>query len=135
MPQQFQIEYELRARQNGYDVSDAGGRAYDAIWVLALALNHTMTMVKSGNINGTHCENVTGSLVPLEQFNYSNEKMGCLIQWNIQQTNISGVSVRKDYQIMVADYYFSCHRGLFSLMLMVREYRMSYTSNNTNIMV
>ncbi|KAL5471142.1 hypothetical protein EMCRGX_G029225 [Ephydatia muelleri] len=92
MPQQFQIEYELRAWQNGYDVSDAGGRAYDAIWVLALALNHTMTMVKSGNINGTHCENVTGSLVPLEQFDYSNEKMGCLIQWNIQQTNISGVS-------------------------------------------
>eukprot|EP00731_Ephydatia_muelleri_P036321 Em0235g2a len=94
-PQQFQTEYELRARQNGYIVSDAGGRAYDAIWVLARALNHTMAMVKSGNINGTHCENATGSLVPLEQFNYSNEKMGCLIQWNIQQTNISGVSLKE----------------------------------------
>ena len=94
-PQQFQIEYELRAHQNGYIVSDAGGRAYDAIWVLARALNHTMAMVKSGNINGTHCENATGSLVPLEQFNYSNEKMGCLLQWNIQQSNFSGVSVRK----------------------------------------
>ena len=56
---------------------------------------HTMAMVKSGNINGTHCENVTGPLVPLEQFDYSNEKMGCLIHWNIQQRNFSGVSVRK----------------------------------------
>ena len=96
MPQQFQAEYVSRARQYGYSVSDAGGRAYDAIWVLALALNHTMAMVRSGNINGTDCENAIGTLVPLEKFEYSNEKMGCLIQWNIQQTNISGVSVRRN---------------------------------------
>ena len=94
LPQQFQTEYVSRAVQNGYHVSDAGGRAYDAVWVLALALNRTMAMVGSGNINGTGCENATGSLVPLEQFQYSNERMGCLIQWNIQRTNISGVSVR-----------------------------------------
>jgi hypothetical protein len=78
-----------------YNVSDAGGRAYDAVWVLAIALNRTMTMVKTANINGTGCENTTGSLVPLEQFQYSNEMMGCLIQWNIQMTNISGVSVKE----------------------------------------
>ena len=80
---------------NGYYASDAGGQAYDAVWVLALALNRTMAMVGSGNINGTGCGNVTGSLVPLERFQYSNERMGCLIQWNIQRTNISGVSVRR----------------------------------------
>eukprot|EP00731_Ephydatia_muelleri_P020686 Em0013g413a len=48
-------------------------------------------MVNKGNINGTGCENISGSLVPLEQFQYSNEKMGCLIQYNIQMTNFSGV--------------------------------------------
>ena len=68
---------------------------YDAIWILALALNKTLSMVEAGNssIAGTGCENATGSLVPLEEFSYSNEKMGCLIQWNLQQTNFSGVSV------------------------------------------
>ena len=81
------------ALQGRYNPTDGGGRMYDAVWILAIALNHTMAMVKSGNINGTGCENTSGSLVPLEQFQYSNEKMGCLIQYNIQNTNFSGVSV------------------------------------------
>ena len=67
---------------------------YDAIWILAMALNRTMAMLKTGNTTGTGCENISGSLMPLEAFNYSNEKMGCLIQHNIQITNFSGVSVR-----------------------------------------
>ena len=58
-----------------------------------MALNRTAIMLNKGNINGTGCENISGSLVPLEQFQYSNEKMGCLIQYNIQMTNFSGVSV------------------------------------------
>ena len=82
-----------------YEVSDAGGRAYDAVWILAGALNRTTAMVKSGNINGTGCENITGSLVPLDQFQYSNEKMGCIIQYNIQITNFTGVSVRVHFSI------------------------------------
>ena len=61
--------------------------------ILAIALNNTLTAVESGDINGTGCEGVRGSLVPLEEFSYSNEKMGCVIQWNLQQTNFSGVSV------------------------------------------
>ena len=72
---------------------DAGVRLYDVMWVLAIALNNTATMVRSGDINEIGCSNVSGSLVPLEEFDYSNEKMGCLIQWNLQQTNFSGVSV------------------------------------------
>ena len=63
------------------------------MWVLAIALNNTAAMVRSGDINETGCSNVSGSLVLLEDFDYSNEKMGCLIQWNLQQTNFSGVSV------------------------------------------
>ena len=92
-PQQFQDEYNYLAQQGGYGITYGGGRLYDAVWILAVALNRTMAMVKSGDINGTGCENITGALVPLEQFQYSNEKMGCLIQYNIQITNFSGVSV------------------------------------------
>ena len=75
------------------------GVMYDVIWVLALVLNKTMAMISSGDISGTNCENVSGSLVPLEQFNYSNEKVGCLIQWNLQQTNFNGVTVSARHHV------------------------------------
>ena len=91
--QKFMNDYASRCDEEHYYATDDGGRAYDAVWVLALALNNTMAMYRSGDINGTGCENVSGSLVPLENFTYTNGKMGCLIQWNIQQTNISGVTV------------------------------------------
>ena len=66
---------------------------YDALWALAFALHQTMTMVNSGDIDGTGCQNAFGTLVPLQEFTYSNEKMGCLIQWNLQWTNFSGLTV------------------------------------------
>ena len=83
----------MRAKAGGYDFVDAGVRLYDVVWVLAFALNSTLSMVESGDISETGCENISGSLVPLEEFNYTNEKMGCLIQWNLQETNFLGGSV------------------------------------------
>ena len=50
-------------------------------------------MVNSGNISVTGCEGLSGSLVPLENFTYGNQKLGCLIQWNLQQTQFSGVTI------------------------------------------
>ena len=88
---EFVDNYENRTASE-YDRVLAGVM-YDVIWVLALSLNKTMTMINSGNINETNCENVSGSLVPLEHFNYTNEKIGCVIQWNLQRTNFNGVSV------------------------------------------
>ena len=90
---EFEELYERRAREEGYNIIDTGARLYDVMWVLAIALNKTMMAVESGDINGTGCEDVPGSLVPLEEFSYANEKMGCVIQWNLQQTDFSGVSV------------------------------------------
>ena len=90
---EFATEFRIRAGKS-QDIA-YGGLVYDVIWMLALALNKTLSMVDAGNLSviGTGCENVTGSLVPLEEFSYSNEKMGCLMQWNLQRTNFSGVSV------------------------------------------
>ena len=87
------MEYEKRGRSGGYNTITHGSRMYDALWALAFALNQTMTMVDSGDINGTGCQNASGSLVPLHEFNYGNEMMGCLIQWNLQWTNFSGLTV------------------------------------------
>ena len=90
---EFATKFRTRAGES-QDIA-YGGIVYDAIWILALALNKTLSMVEEGNssVIETDCKNATGSLVPLEEFNYSNEMMGCLIQWNLQRTNFSGVSV------------------------------------------
>ena len=89
----FKERYEERARRGNYTVVNQAYKLYDALWVLALALNHTDAMIRGSDVGGTGCETVPGSLVPLEEFNYTNAKIGCLIRWNIQCTNLSGLSV------------------------------------------
>ena len=69
------------------------GIAYDAIWALALGLNATQEMVERNDSAETGCSNTSGRLVPLHEFDYSNEMMGCVIRWNLEQTNFTGVSV------------------------------------------
>ena len=41
----------------------------------------------------TDCEGMDGDLVPLNEFNYSNAFMGCVIRYNLQQTDFVGMSV------------------------------------------
>ena len=97
---EFETEYQKRGKEGGYDTITRGSRIYDGLWALAFALNHTMTMVNSRNIDGTLCQNASGSLVPLHQFTYSNELMGCLIQWSLQETDFSGLSVSRKHKIL-----------------------------------
>ena len=82
-----------RATAENFTVVDTGYVIFDALWVLALALDNTMSMVNNRDIGQTNCENVSGTLVNLETFNYKNAKMGCIIRWNLNNTNFSGVSV------------------------------------------
>ena len=91
----FNETYEERARRNHYNTTSQAYKLYDVMWVLGLALNSTNAMLENRNIdiNGTGCEDLPGSLVPLEMFDYSNKKLGCLIRWNIQRTNFSGLTV------------------------------------------
>ncbi len=89
----FNNNFEERGRREGFSTSGVAYNLYDALWLFALALNDTDAMVKNGDISGTGCESVPGSLIPLEEFSYSNGRMGCLIQWNIQQTNFYGLTV------------------------------------------
>jgi len=78
----------------GYTPGIVKGLSYDAIWALALALNRTQDMIRSNfNVSEIGCDGLDGGLVPLEQFNYSNGVMGCVIRWSLEQTNFSGLSV------------------------------------------
>ena len=68
--------------------------AFDAVWALAAALNATEEMRGSDEmVNQTNCKELVGELVPLNEFNYSNEFMGCVLKYNLQQTDFLGVSV------------------------------------------
>ena len=90
----FNEMYEERAKRDHYNTTNQAYKLYDVMWALALALNSTDAMIKGGaNISETGCDDVPGSIIPLEMFEYSNKKLGCLIQWNIQRTNFSGLTV------------------------------------------
>ena len=93
-PRYFDEIYENRSMQLGYTPGLVRGLSYDAIWALALALNRTQDMfLSNSSVTEIGCGGLDGGLVPLEQFNYSNGVMGCVIRWNLEQTNFSGVSV------------------------------------------
>ena len=72
--------------------------AFDAVWTVALVLKYTEEMRLNQSIgeNFKHenCSNFTGSLVPLNEFNYSNAYMGCVMKNNFYKVNFTGVSVR-----------------------------------------
>ena len=89
--QEFGDEYKRTEKHGSINIFRHA--LYDALWALAFALNRTMTMVNSGDINETGCQDAYGSLVALHEFSYKNAMMGCLIQWNLQQTNFLGLTV------------------------------------------
>ena len=89
------MEYEKRAHEGGYLIEDIGAYAYDAVWALAFALNATISIINSQEINitSTECENASGMPVPLEHFTYRNDQLGCIIRYNLQRTSFSGITV------------------------------------------
>ena len=82
--------------------------AYDAVCVIAMALNRTMNMIDNGDISGTGCEDLEGALVDLDQFSYSNAKMGCLIRYSLENTDFRGISVSERHSYFVLHNLFSC---------------------------
>ena len=94
------------ARENNYTFTFAASIAYDALWSLALALNSTVAMLrwpKARIINETDCKDDGIELdgFRLENFTYSNTFVGCIIRWNLAQTDFDGVSVSVLYPLMI----------------------------------
>ena len=71
--------------------------AFDAMCSMAQMLNYTEQMRLEG-LPGNHsdfkyCRHLDGELVPLDEFNYSNAFMGCVMRDNYYKVNFTGVSV------------------------------------------
>ena len=64
---------------------------FDMGWSLALGLDTAATRISQNNDSG--CENGSGEIVPLEQFDYSNQKMGCILRESMESVEFQGFSV------------------------------------------
>ena len=67
------------------------GVAYDAIWSIAIGLDIASKKITAGNDSG--CEHTYGELVPLEMFDYGNEKLGCIMRQSYDEVMFTGVTV------------------------------------------
>ena len=126
-----------------YAYATVYAQAFDAIWTIAQVLNYTEEMtINQINRSSVHenCRDLPGELVPLDEFNYSNAFMGCVIKYNFYKVNFTGVTVSScwkyffhmNYQSsynmltclnpMLATkliYIVDLHRDLFCMMKMV----------------
>ena len=67
------------------------GNAYDAMWAMAIGLDNADRRAKAGDDSG--CRNLQGELVPLNMFNYTNNKMGCMMKNGYATVNFTGITV------------------------------------------
>ena len=93
-PDEFEQEYNSLLESpeyQQYSPLSLAGVAYDAVWAMALGLDKASERVRLGNDSG--CEHLQGDLLPLEQFNYSNAKMGCVFEQSFAETSFPGITV------------------------------------------
>ena len=97
-PKDFSALYRERInRSTEFKWSSLHTLAFDTVWTLALVLNYTeemrLSLTREQAIHENCSSNLTGGLVPLNKFNYSNAFMGCVMKHNFYKVNFTGVSV------------------------------------------
>ena len=96
-PEVYELEYSRRIQEERYqDLNLMEFRVavteFDATWAMALGLHMASLKVSMNDSRG--CEDVPGELVPLEDFTYINDKMGCVLRNSFQQVNFTGITVK-----------------------------------------
>ena len=93
-PSQFQEEYYSRLelpRYQDYPNLSFFGVAYDAMWAMAVGLHNAAIRIAAHNDSG--CDNKPGEIKPLEEFDYFNQKMGCIFKLAFQDIHFPGITV------------------------------------------
>ena len=91
---EFKEEYDSLVNSPKYEDIDplsVIGVAYDSVWAMAIGLDTASERVRTGNDSG--CDHLPGDLVPLEEFDYSNAKMGCVLNESFLETSFMGITV------------------------------------------
>ena len=98
-PAEFAAKYAQSLIGTPYANTPASTGVFDAVWSLALVLKYTDDMRRLKNqskgdpVHVNCSSNLTGDLVPLNEFNYSNAFMGCVMKYNFYNINFTGMSV------------------------------------------
>ena len=93
-PGQYTAEYARRLQLDRYKnliPLAQSGSVFDATWSMALGLQLTLETVAQNNSSG--CDHLPGELVPLEQFDYQNERMGCVMRRSYSSVSFRGITV------------------------------------------
>ena len=70
---------------------ESAGVEYDATWAMALGLQNASERVRMNDSSG--CGHLPGKLVPLEEFDYQNQMMGCVLKKGIADVDFAGITV------------------------------------------
>ena len=62
------------------------------MWSIAIGLDIASRKIAACNDSG--CSHLPGALVPLERFDYDNQKLGCIMKQSMDEVAFTGVTVR-----------------------------------------
>ena len=65
--------------------------AYDAMWAMAVGLHNAAVRVANHNDSG--CDEKPGQITQLEDFDYFNQKMGCIFKRAFEDIQFLGITV------------------------------------------
>ena len=82
---------EPRYKSQNFSRSFASGLVHDGIWSIAIGLDNAVKRIAMKNDSG--CERLPGDLVPLEKFDYTNERVGCILRQGFAEVNFFGLTV------------------------------------------
>ena len=74
----------------GANFINEGFTAYDAVWTLALALDKVQRAICTSDNLGC---NISQTLTPLENYQYHNAQIECMLNRTLNATGFDGVSV------------------------------------------
>ena len=75
------------------ELRELAGVPFDTIWALALGLDAAVQRIAQNNESDSGCGDLPGDLVPLEEFNYTNEKLGCIMRQSMSNLEFTGMTV------------------------------------------
>lgn len=75
------------------------------MWAIAVGLDIASKKILAGNENG--CDKLSGELVPLEHFNYTNLKLGCVLKQSFSEVNFLGITVSYYYDKFYSSKYIT----------------------------
>ena len=99
----YEDEYSRRIQNTRYQAQNISefilsGSSYDAVWAMALGLHYASERVRRNDRSG--CEQLSGNLVQLENFDYQNKLMGCILRKSFHEVNFTGITVSEDMHQM-----------------------------------